>query len=186
MYLATNIRKSFRPIYRYMKFKVLHIDDSPERIARGVAVGLFVAWTPLLGLHILLSILLSTIFKANKIAALLFVWISNAATLVVIYYPGYFLGRTIVSLFGIQRSYSVEQVKGFFAEIANPKSLLSGVFSADFWKNFCHFFMEIGLELTIGGCLLGLLIATLGYFVSYKVIVWHRVRKPHRRYRRHS
>ncbi len=186
MFLVTRLKQNFRPLIRYLKFKILHIDDSPKSIARGVSVGLFVAWTPFLGFHILISLLLASIFKANKVAAVLLVWISNAATLLIIYYPGYLLGSFILSLFRPERQYSLEQIKKSFAQISDSGSILSDIFTVEFWRNFSHFFIKIGLELTVGGCLIGLMMAIIGYFVTYKMILWHRQGRPHRRYRKHQ
>ena len=59
-----------------MNIKILHIDDSPHKISLGLAIGLFIAWTPLLGLHILLVIALTMLLRANKFAALVSVWVS--------------------------------------------------------------------------------------------------------------
>ncbi len=38
-----------RRVINFLKFRILHIDDSPHRIALGVALGLFTAYLPPLG-----------------------------------------------------------------------------------------------------------------------------------------
>ena len=40
-------------------YRVLHVDDTPHRIALGVAAGIFIAWTPTIGFQMLLTILLA-------------------------------------------------------------------------------------------------------------------------------
>ena len=64
--------KRFR---RWFIYRVLHVDDTPHRIALGVAVGIFVTWTPTIGLQMLLCILISALVGANKFVGLPFVWL---------------------------------------------------------------------------------------------------------------
>ena len=47
-------RTIFGPIVRFIKCRILHVNDSHNKIALGVAIGLFVGWTPLIGLHTLI------------------------------------------------------------------------------------------------------------------------------------
>lgn len=71
--------------------KILGVHDSPHRIALGVAIGIFVTWTPTIGFQMALTVLLSTLLRANKVVGVPLVWISNPATLW-IYIPNYLLG----------------------------------------------------------------------------------------------
>jgi hypothetical protein len=43
------IRAATNRLVRFVKLRILYANDSPHRIALGVAIGLFVAWTPLPG-----------------------------------------------------------------------------------------------------------------------------------------
>ena len=51
--------------------KLFAIDDSPESVARGIGIGIFLGFTPLYGLKTLLSLLLAMFFRANKTAAVI-------------------------------------------------------------------------------------------------------------------
>ncbi|MCK5473761.1 MAG: DUF2062 domain-containing protein, partial [Planctomycetes bacterium] len=75
------------------------MNDTPHRIAMGTALGLFVAWTPVLGLHILMVLGLALLLRANKFVAIVFIWVNNPLTMAAIYYPSYLLGRTILQPF---------------------------------------------------------------------------------------
>ena len=44
-----------RPVLRFVKFRILHVDDSPERIARGLAIGVFISYLPLMGIQMALA-----------------------------------------------------------------------------------------------------------------------------------
>ena len=85
----------------YKKFKtflierVLGVHDTPHRIALGVAVGMFAAWMPLIGCQLILTLLLATILRANKVVGLPFVFISNPFT-AWLYIPNYLLGHWLL------------------------------------------------------------------------------------------
>ena len=49
--------------------KLLAIRDTPNAIAGGVAIGIFLGFTPLFGLKMLLSLLFAWLFRCNLLAA---------------------------------------------------------------------------------------------------------------------
>lgn len=53
---------------------LLHIHDSPTRTAAAFALGTFLGFGPLLGLHTVLGILLAVVFRLNRVAVLLGVY----------------------------------------------------------------------------------------------------------------
>ena len=84
---------------QFIKFRIIHVDDSPHRIALGVAMGFFTAFLPFLGLHTISALFLAFVTRANKAVALLCSWICNPFTVVPIFIPSYLLGRKVVSFF---------------------------------------------------------------------------------------
>ncbi len=90
------VRYVLRRVQRFFIYRVLHVDDTPHRIALGVAIGVFMAWTPTIGLQMILTVLLSASLKANKFVGVPFVWISNPLTVPFIYGPSYALGRFLL------------------------------------------------------------------------------------------
>jgi uncharacterized protein (DUF2062 family) len=102
---------------RFLKFRVLHVNDSLHRIAMGVALGLFIAWTPALGFHIFLVLGLAVLLRANKFVALVFIWVNNPFTLIAIYYPNYLLGRTIMRTFNCEAELSSAQTQEMFSRL---------------------------------------------------------------------
>ena len=57
-YLYRRLRMALWQTERFIKYRVLHVDDTPHRIALGVALGFFVTWTPTIGVQIVLILLL--------------------------------------------------------------------------------------------------------------------------------
>jgi uncharacterized protein (DUF2062 family) len=75
---------------------ILGIEDTPTKLARGVAVGTFVALTPTMGGQMLIALGLAWLVRANKVAAVVMVWITNPLTVVPYYYGSYRLGLLLV------------------------------------------------------------------------------------------
>ena len=167
-------------LIRFLKFRILHVDDSPHRIALGAAAGLFVAWTPLLGVHILMAWGLSFVLRANKLVSLLFVWVSNPFTLIAIYYPNYVVGRMVVAGVSAERKFAPVEAAVVFEESFTLGNILSGFGRAEFWHRIGDLFAQFGFELAIGGAIIGGAVATVGYFVTYRLVIWYRSKHPHR------
>ena len=81
---------------RWFIYRVLHVDDTPHRIALGVAVGIFVCWLPCMPVQMILTVALSTLVGANKFVGVPFVWISNPLTIFPVYWPSWMLGKWIL------------------------------------------------------------------------------------------
>ena len=69
-----------RRVTKLYYLKTIRLDDPPEKIARGVAIGVFIGIMPTVGLAMLLSFLLAVLFKANKAAAILGTFVMNPIT----------------------------------------------------------------------------------------------------------
>ncbi len=164
---------------RFLKYRVLHVDDSTHRIALGLALGVFVAFTPPLGHHILLVILLCSIFRANKFVALTFIWLSNPLTYVIVYYPSYLLGRQALGFFKNPGQFESAQISEMFNESLSFGNVMTGFYTSQFWRELGSFFVKIGLEMFTGGLIIGGIGAGLAYFMSYRLIDSYRRRHPH-------
>ena len=175
-----------RPVLRFINHRILHTEDSPERIGRGIAIGLFTACLPLFGLHLILAFFFAWALRANKVMAMLFVWVSNPLTAPFIYYPCYRVGRFILGFFQAEPIASSEQIEAIFVEILSFERLFRDFFSPDLWKQIWNVFVSIGQEMFVGGLLVGLIIAKISYFFSVAFINFHRDRRAKRMSRRSS
>jgi len=146
---------------RLLVQNVLHADDPPHRLALGVAIGLFIAFTPTIGFQSALVVALAWAFGANKLVGLPLVWISNPATFVPIYYPCYRLGRWVLG--GEPVSWK------WWKELAYaPESYLDA--TRFYWKRL----MEVIEPLTVGCLLVAIPIAGFGYVFTYQAIAKYR------------
>ena len=64
-------------MYRDALRRLLAIDDPPERTALAFSVGVFIAFSPFLGLHTIMATALAFLFRFNKIAIYAGTFINN-------------------------------------------------------------------------------------------------------------
>ncbi len=69
----------------------------PKELSGGIALGLFIAFTPFMGFHSVLIIIFSYLFRVNMLIGLILVWISNPVTYLPMLYFEYFLGCKILN-----------------------------------------------------------------------------------------
>jgi uncharacterized protein (TIGR03546 family) len=130
---------------------ILMLDDTPHSIALGTAIGLFIAWTPTVGIHMILVVALSLLFRANKVAALIAVYISNPFTIVPMYWIDYRLGALVLD----------ERVtRDEFEAILNYHTW------AEWWQAFWRVCIDLAVPMWIGGVVLALLHAVPGYYLT--------------------
>lgn len=84
------VKKIFRRLFA--------LDDTPERIALAFALGVFLAFSPFIGLHTFLGLVFAFLFGLNRFALFLGVFVNNPWTLVPIYAAGTYLGSLFVGL----------------------------------------------------------------------------------------
>jgi uncharacterized protein (DUF2062 family) len=120
--------------------RLLAIDDPPERTALAFSIGVFIAFSPFLGLHTIIATLLAVVFRLNKIAIYTGTFVNNpilttVPIILLSYAAGAFLlGRPLtVPAEGLQ--------------LLKEPHLLTG----DYWRKLSHHSLEILLPFAIGG-----------------------------------
>ena len=82
-----------RPTFR----RLLALDDPPERTALAFSIGVFVAFSPFLGLHTILATLIAFAFRFNKIAIYTGTFVNNPfLTLAPIIVASYAVGAVLL------------------------------------------------------------------------------------------
>jgi len=170
-----NFRKILNKIKHFILYSVLHVDDTPHSIALGIALGIFVAWTPTLGFQMLLVLLLTAIFHANGRVALPFVWISNPFTFFIIYFPNFWLGHHLLSLFIDRSNANFDRA---LESLHKPLQAVNKFFQGTTPQQLTNFLLENSLDLWIGSIIMGLFLGSISYILSFKAIVWYRTHHP--------
>ena len=165
MPIVRTVRFVARKAERFFVYRVLSLDDTPHRIALGVAIGIFVTWTPTIGLQMVLTVAISALLGANKFVGLPFVWLSNPLTIIPIYGPNYLLGCWLTGV----------RFKGL-DDLSRAITFNGGwVDRIDAWFAATY---HIFWELWAGSLIVGLMLGILTYFAVFRAVVLFR-RKLH-------
>ena len=142
--------------------KLLAIRDTPEAIASGVAIGIFIGFTPLIGLKTVLTILFAWLTRSNIIAAV----VASAAHDI--------LWPVMPVIF--RWEYQV----GFWL-LSHPHHLPPGLtkmhWEAHAWRNWTHL-LTVGKPLLLGSVVCSAPIAVLSYVFTQRLVARHQ-RKKH-------
>lgn len=143
-----------KPALKQRLIALLKLNNTPGEIALGVAIGVFIAITPLYGFHTIMVIIAAFLIRrVNKIAILLGTNISTAPTFPFITWTGYTIGRL----------------------------MLGKQYPALRWSTFKHFdykqILHLYYPLFIGSLILGLTLAVLFYFLTLWFIAIRRMAK---------
>jgi len=138
--------------------KLLQVRDTPEALARGLAVGFFFGVSFFWGMQIVLAVFISYLLGGNKVMAAAMTAVSNPLTSLPLYSLCYVVGHFVMGGSGTHPDFSrIHSLEGFFA--LGP-----------------HFF----LTMLIGTTLVGLVGALAVYVCSQRLLEalrrWHRQR----------
>ena len=146
--------------------RLLALDDPPERTALAFSVGVFIAFSPLLGLHTILATILAFLFRFNKVAIYAGTFVNNPIlTLVPILIASYAVGA---ALLGRPVALPAEGV----ALLRDPH-LLTG----DYWQQFWARFWDLLLPFALGGTVLSAVCSLAAYPVTLKFLRANQRRK---------
>ena len=155
--------------YDIIAHHVLHVDDRPHRIALGLAIGVFVAFTPTIGLQTPICVAIAWMLGANKLVGLPVVWISNPATFVPIYYPSYLLGCRLTGNSAVNRAWFSQLAPDGSTSIRQQLQMLTTKF------------MDIVVPLWIGCLVVAAITSVLTYAVMLVVVKKYRSRADDKR-----
>jgi uncharacterized protein (DUF2062 family) len=150
---ANLAEKKKNPIVTYLRqgfVRFLKIRGQPHEIACGLALGLVIGMTPLMGLQIAIAVSLAALLKWNKISAAGGVFITNPFTAPIIYPINYLVGA---KLMGVSNHFILSQDAGFSTLVAMIRKA-----------------PEIFWIMTVGGFVLSLPLAAGGYYLALRLL----------------
>ncbi len=134
--------------------KLSRMDGNPKKIARGFAAGIFIGMTPWFGFHILSALLIASLTRWSRTAAVIGVCITNPFTAPMIYPLNYWVGKTLTGRNGTGFSWENVRVENALKFLATTPD---------------HFF-----NLLLGGAVLGLPLALAGYALALSMVARYR------------
>jgi uncharacterized protein (DUF2062 family) len=146
--------------------RLLHVEDTPERTALAYSIGIFLGFSPFLGLHTLVGLTIAFLFGLNRAAILLGVW-TNSPWWIVPFY----MVATRVGMWAT----------GFWIDWATLKlifqsGLEQGFMSSSFWSSVASQ-RSLFLSFGIGSLILCILFSLIAYPLSLRWIRFYRTHK---------
>lgn len=145
---------------------LLHTHDTPERTAAAYAVGVFFGFSPLLGLHTILAVIVAFAFNLNRVAVLLGVY-SNLPWIL----PAYYSLATVVG--------------AMLLRIDVPPGLLKELTEALYdrsWREvrtFGHAVTPLLWAFVVGSTIGAVALAITAYRLALAMVVAHRRHAAH-------
>ena len=163
----------WRRAFHYVQYRLRRLPDSSQKISRGIWAGLFTTFTPFYGLHFLTAAIIARALKGNILAALLATFFGNPLTYVPIGVVSlqtghFFLGTDYVP----PREGGKSILEKFLDAGADlQQNVLAFVKGVDTdWSRLEIFYQEVFFPYMIGGIIPGLIIASMGYYLSEPII----------------
>ncbi len=169
---GANVTYNWRKLRRLFIHNVLHADDTPHRIALGLAIGIFIGLTPTVGFQMVIAV--AAALRANKVVCIPMVWITNPVTLIPIYALCHKLGAGLLG--------TSAATPGAAEHISDPMRQvhtfgLTRLFEFAFWKELSLGLTRAGAELWVGCLFAGFIAAAVTYLVSRRGVTAYRVRR---------
>jgi len=139
--------------------RLIHLNESPYRIAMGCACGIFCSALPIFG-QTLIGMIAARVLRASVIASLPWTWISNPLTTLPMWYGGYRLGIWIMP--GKHKPLSYTEIQALmqnFDQMDWTQGL--SLLSTELWKAL-H-------PLWLGTVVMGLAMAAPSFILVYYV-----------------
>ncbi len=133
--------------YRYYLKKLTELRESPDKTARGLAVGVFIGFLPIIGFQVITAVTIALIARASKVAAAVGTHVTNPWTTIPILILDYYVG-----CFVLRRHACVPHIdfSSFGALLSSGKEILIPMF--------------------VGGVILGSVFSVLSYFGMKKLL----------------
>lgn len=152
--------RSFTRSARYFFKRILRINASPYAIAMGVAIGAFVSFTPLLGLHFFIAFALAYLLRANYFSAIVGTVVGNPITFPFIWASTYRVGRVMLND-PVQRN-------------AEPQLDGPSAYTVEAITGFLERTWPVIKPMLVGGIPLGLTAAVACFFLTYGTVVGYQ------------
>jgi len=163
-------RGGWRRAAYYVVHRLRRLPDPPHRIARGVAAGVFVCFTPMYGFHFLMAAAVAFVIQGNIIAALLATFIGNPLTFPIIAAFCIELGEWIL---GTSVEVPLNQIFLEFSEATFELwRNIAAIFTDDVteWSQLQGFFLHVFVPYAAGGIAPGILSGTVAYFLTVPIV----------------
>jgi uncharacterized protein (DUF2062 family) len=163
--------------FSYVRLRLSRLPDRPHRIARGIAAGVFVSFTPLFGFHFIAAAAVAWLIRGNIVAALLGTFFGNPLTFPIIMATSVDLGNWML---GMPNDMQIPQVaRALGAASTELWHNLASFYTGDArqWGGLQRFFRRVFVPYLVGGVGPGIVAAVVMHYLSLPVIVAYQKRR---------
>lgn len=146
-------------MFRQALRRLLAVDDTPERTALAFSVGVFIAFSPFVGLHTILATLVALLFRFNKIAIYAGTFVNNPfLTFVPIVAASYAVGALLMG--------RPVRLHGVGWQLLGEPHLLT----AAYWRQLGTHLRDVVVPFSVGGLALSVVCSLTAYPVTLKLM----------------
>jgi len=150
---------------------IVRLETTPHAVGLGLAMGVFVAFLPILGVQMLLAGMIAWVGRANVGAALLGTWAGNPITWPMMWVASYLIG---ISLLGEAGAMTVDELQRTLVRLrATPPETVGWLTMIDGAKTMLWPILK---PLFAGGLVLGLIFGGALYFIGRRAAEAFRTR----------
>ncbi len=170
----------WRVLY-YIRHRLQRLPDTPHRISLGIAIGVYVCFTPIFGLHIVAAVLLALILRANIMASIIATFFGNPITFPIIAGFSYRLGWFLMGR-GDEVAVWSTMRHGFGEAFDDLWHNITAVFTSATpeWAGLHDFWDSVFLPYMIGGAMPGFVVSVLFYLGMRPLVSAYQKRRKGR------
>ena len=159
----------------------MRLNDEPDRIARGVFAGTFIAFSPFFGFHYLLAPALAFAIRGNLLASLIFANVSNILTFPFVAGASIATGKLFLGSLDDDDVMHEEELE----ELASSFDLIwDGLLKNDGdgrWGFLAEIYDDLLLPYLLGGGILGLIVGFAFAWTVFWIVPRFRILRARRR-----
>ncbi|PID36405.1 MAG: hypothetical protein CR993_04865 [Rhodobacterales bacterium] len=170
---------------QYVLHRIRRLPDPAHRISRGIAIGVFVCFTPFFGLHFLTATILALALRGNVVAALLATFFGNPITFPIIAEISISLGSRMLDQ--PVNMHLPQVAQAFWDAIRAIGHNIMAMFTDEVadWRGIVQFWWRVMVPYTVGGLFPGVVTAAIAYYASLPVLTMYqkqRIKRFKKRY----
>lgn len=164
-----------RAVY-YVGHRLRRLPDPPHKIARGIAAGVFVCFTPFFGFHFMLAAILAFLMQGNILAALMATFVGNPVTFPFIAAISLEIGEFVLG----HNAIPIHRVFGAFAQASQEMwhNLVAVFTGAEaHWDRLDRFWRDVFIPYMVGGVIPGIVSGIAGYMLALPAVKAYQARR---------
>ncbi len=162
---------------KYVSHRVKRLPDTPHKIALGAGIGVFVCFSPILGVHMALALIIVYILRANLVASFITTMFGNPVTYPFIATVSLGLGRTILGMNAKDDDFQSLH-SAFWQAFTDIWQLIKSWFGlAERPSGLMDFLSNLFMPYLIGGTIIGFVLGAITYFLLKPVIHAYQSRR---------